>query len=120
MSHQEQGARRIGHGVGGETGDDESASGGAFKNFRGDAFFGEYGGDIFRGYEFVARRVGGVYAQQALQPAERVLLNLGERRIGGGGVLRRGGNGPRWSWCGRQHKYYKDKNRKRNARARHP
>ncbi len=95
MSHQEQGARRIGHGAGGKAGDDESAAGRAFKNFRGDAFFGEDGGDIFRGDEFVARRIRGVNAQQALQPAERVLLNLGERRVGGRRILRRCGDGLR-------------------------
>ncbi len=81
VSHQEQGAGRIGHGAGGEASDDESAAGSAFENFRGDAFFGEDGGDIFCGYQFVAWGIGGVDAQQALQPAERVNLNLGERRI---------------------------------------
>ena len=95
MSHQQQGARWIGDGTGGKPSDDKSAARSAFENFRGDAFFGENGGDVFRGYEFVARGIGGVNPQQALQPAERVLLNLGERRIGGRRILWRRGDGLR-------------------------
>lgn len=126
MSQQEESTRGIRHGAGGKARDKESASRRAFKGLGRNAFFLQDGGDIFRGDKLVARRVRGINAEQALQPAERVDFDLRKSRICG----RRGLHGLRGMHGGsaglrvargnKKRTAHEDKNRSWNARARHP
>src|ERR1700719_122134 len=76
MAHQQQSARWIGHGARGEPRDEESTAGRGFDNLSVDAFVLENICDVFCGYEFVTRRIGGVNADQTLKPAERLTFEF--------------------------------------------
>ena len=78
VTHEQKRARRVGHGAGRKARDDESAPRNAFENLRMDSFLVEDAGDIFRGDEFVARRIYGIDADEVLQPIERVAFQLGK------------------------------------------
>ena len=78
MAHQQESARRIGHGSCGKPRDEESAAGRGFDNLAVDAFVLKNVCDVFCGDEFVAGRVGGVDANQTFEPSERVTFELRE------------------------------------------
>jgi len=59
-----------------------------------DSFLVEDPGDIFRGNEFVARRIYGIDADEVLQPIERVAFQLRK-------IVRRRRRNRRYLWgCG--------------------
>ena len=92
MGHQNQCARRIGKRAGIETRDEKAAARRAFENFERNIFLLQHAADIFCGDELVARRIGGVDANQILQPDERLVgdvRNVGRWRSWRSGGLRR-------------------------------
>src|SRR6202034_2830732 len=88
MSHQEQRTRRVGHGAGGKACDQESAARGALEDFRWNSFAFQDIGNVFGGYDLVTRRIGGIDANQVLEPNERFALKFYDVRARSSGWLR--------------------------------
>ena len=78
VAHEQESARWIGHGGGRKARDEKSAAGRGLENLGGNAFVLKNVCDIFCGDEFVAGRVGGIDADQTLEPSERVTFKLRE------------------------------------------